>query len=392
MYSDILKKLGYSFKAITLSIDEVNINHSYYPRVSVDDETVERYANSLSLGEQFPPVVVDRDNVLIDGYHRFLAFKETDRGEIEALQILDELTDDERFSLAVELNLRHGKSFTDSDYEKIKIKGSYKVYRHISELFKKYVLIQTATELSEEIFKFSSVVEEPDEEKEISPLEKVSSILDKEESDFIDSLTSSLTPEPEEEVTEKQVSEEVHEKVKEEPVRARVNGNGEKSVISEFSFTEEVEEEEEEKEKEKAKETWVDVRSLEEDILRDANFYEESEINESYIKDVKSLKKESEDEIRKFMEQFHKVEGMLIKLGKKAVEFNVPASVFESAWTFLLGHLLSMFRDFYLHYQIDQDSTLKVMLGFYQTLKDAGFSQENLNVIQGVANSVRTAR
>lgn len=361
MYEDIIRRLGYNFEAITLQIGEININYNYYPRISADEKTVERYVNSVLCGEQFPPIVVDKDNNLIDGYHRFLAYKEAGKNEFEVLRILNDLTDEERFLVAVELNLRHGKSFTESDYEKIRNSLRGQRYNNISELFRKYVLVQTAVEeLPEEVFDFTKYMEEEPEE-EVSPLDKISAILDekREESDFVVSLTEELVPEKHEETVE-----------------IRESDDGVENILS-------------------TKE-WTEMKEIEEDILsetkEDSLYDDEDEV----LKDIQSLKKEDdEDKIRKFMEHFHKIEGMMVKLGKKAVELNISASVFESVWVYLLGHLLSMFRDMFCVYysQIDYEKTLKVILDFYRILKDdVGFSTENLTVIQGVANSVRIVK
>lgn len=91
-----------------------------YPRVTIDTETVRLYCSAMKAGEQFPPVILTNDYVLIDGFHRTEASILIGRKEIDAIVILSDLTRQEKISLAAELNLRHGKRLTDKDLERIK--------------------------------------------------------------------------------------------------------------------------------------------------------------------------------------------------------------------------------------------------------------------------------
>ena len=56
-------------------------------RLEIDDDVVAEYAAALAEGVQFPPVVVfraDGSELLVDGFHRVLAYRKAGRSEIEA--------------------------------------------------------------------------------------------------------------------------------------------------------------------------------------------------------------------------------------------------------------------------------------------------------------------
>lgn len=55
-----------------IAIDEIKIDREVYPRFRHDSELVNQYRTALEL---LPPIVISRDKVLIDGYHRLLAYQ-----------------------------------------------------------------------------------------------------------------------------------------------------------------------------------------------------------------------------------------------------------------------------------------------------------------------------
>src|SRR6476469_2500851 len=70
-----------------LSLDSINIYGGTQARVQTTDEAVESYADEMSQGAVFPPIVVYFDGAthwLADGFHRYLAAKRLARPSIVA--------------------------------------------------------------------------------------------------------------------------------------------------------------------------------------------------------------------------------------------------------------------------------------------------------------------
>ena len=67
----------------TLALTEVQFDQSIYPRAEWSQSTVNRYAESLTAGDEFPPIVLEPgSNRLWDGMHRWQAHKQALRDEI----------------------------------------------------------------------------------------------------------------------------------------------------------------------------------------------------------------------------------------------------------------------------------------------------------------------
>jgi|GEM_PF-1591779 len=91
-----------------MKISEIIIDENIYPRKNFDPETVARYREALSADATLPPLVVMPDGRLLDGRHRYEAYKQA--GVEEAEVITEEPEDPD--ARAVELNLRHGRPLT----------------------------------------------------------------------------------------------------------------------------------------------------------------------------------------------------------------------------------------------------------------------------------------
>ena len=63
-------KIGVS----SISILPGDLHHSQH---QVDKEKVIRIAREILSGKQMPPIVISRDNFIVDGHHRQLAYKIT---------------------------------------------------------------------------------------------------------------------------------------------------------------------------------------------------------------------------------------------------------------------------------------------------------------------------
>jgi hypothetical protein len=86
-----------------------------YPRLKPHDDVVERYRDAL---DNLPPIVIARDGVLVDGYHRWQAHV---REGIETIQVenLGNLTDAEIIRESIKRNATHGQQLTRSDKQRM---------------------------------------------------------------------------------------------------------------------------------------------------------------------------------------------------------------------------------------------------------------------------------
>lgn len=99
-----------------LNLAEITINQDLNVREELDNETIERYAESF---EQLPPVVVfetDSIYLLADGFHRYEAAKKLGREKINS-EIRPGGYDDAQEYAAI-ANLKHGKPLTRAERRK----------------------------------------------------------------------------------------------------------------------------------------------------------------------------------------------------------------------------------------------------------------------------------
>lgn len=94
----------------TLAIGEIRVERTVFPRRSLDWQTTYRYAQAITAGAKFPPLVVARIDgpVLVDGFHRLEAFKKVGRQKVE-VEFLACATLDEAYRESVRRNVAHGK-------------------------------------------------------------------------------------------------------------------------------------------------------------------------------------------------------------------------------------------------------------------------------------------
>jgi len=92
-------------------IDEIIIKEELYPREKISQDKVEEYKQYIGV---LPPIIINQDNILIDGYHRYYAYKNTNQQKIEV--IIDKTRDDDDLFLrAIELNAQHGLPLTHKE-------------------------------------------------------------------------------------------------------------------------------------------------------------------------------------------------------------------------------------------------------------------------------------
>jgi ParB-like chromosome segregation protein Spo0J len=79
-----------------LNLSDLIWDQAIYPRAGINQKTIEAYVEALRLGAQFPPIKIRRvlnypvngrkqeAIIIVDGLHRFFAFKECGMKEIPA--------------------------------------------------------------------------------------------------------------------------------------------------------------------------------------------------------------------------------------------------------------------------------------------------------------------
>ncbi len=125
----------------SMSIKQYNISdltwdQSIYPRSGKSQKTIEAYIEALEAGAEFPAIRVQKvinypvdgtkkeASLIIDGLHRFFAFRELGRKEIPAIEPDDAPLDYEknRISLLLEsanANITHGDRLTSNDKKRV---------------------------------------------------------------------------------------------------------------------------------------------------------------------------------------------------------------------------------------------------------------------------------
>ena len=98
-----------------VSIDEIKWVSNIYPRKKWNTDTIDRFADALAAGEQFPPLVLEEGtNILLDGKHRIEAYKKAEISEIpvEWHKIPEGMS---AKYYAATLSARHGDRLSNAD-------------------------------------------------------------------------------------------------------------------------------------------------------------------------------------------------------------------------------------------------------------------------------------
>ncbi len=119
-----------------INLSTLTWDQSIYPRAGKNQKTIESYLEALKIGAQFPPVTIQKvynypldgakreATLIIDGLHRFFAFKEDGRKQIPAVELNREPLDygKSRVTLLLEsanANIAHGDRLTSIDKKRI---------------------------------------------------------------------------------------------------------------------------------------------------------------------------------------------------------------------------------------------------------------------------------
>ena len=96
-------------KYIELPTAEVVYREDLYPRMKTDPALVQSYAGNL---EQLPPIEINQDNILIDGWHRLTAHRSKKQETIKAI-VTETGSERQVRLLAIKRNNDHGWQLTD---------------------------------------------------------------------------------------------------------------------------------------------------------------------------------------------------------------------------------------------------------------------------------------
>jgi len=121
-----------SEKLLSVKVEDIKFLKDYYPRADFNNETVNAYRLNI---DALPPITVNKDLVLIDGYHRLLAHKLEGKKEIEA-EVLD-VPEEEILWYATKLNAKHGFQLRKEDKQRLArmfYENHHKTLSEISEV------------------------------------------------------------------------------------------------------------------------------------------------------------------------------------------------------------------------------------------------------------------
>lgn len=97
-----------------IEISKIICRKDLYPRFELNQEIIERYSGSI---EYLPPIKINQDNILIDGFHRVKAHQLAEIKEIKA-EIINTESEKELIKLAYQWNSYHGLQLKKEEKQK----------------------------------------------------------------------------------------------------------------------------------------------------------------------------------------------------------------------------------------------------------------------------------
>lgn len=95
----------------SIHLDEVEYREDLYPRFEPDQSQIRSYAKAL---ENLPPIEINQDNILIDGFHRWKAYAMEGQEEIAAT-VTETESEREIKQLAYRRNSHHGMQLSNEE-------------------------------------------------------------------------------------------------------------------------------------------------------------------------------------------------------------------------------------------------------------------------------------
>ena len=102
----------------TMSVADVKFRTDLYPRIKPDPATVERYRSSLDM---LPPIEVNQHGEIIDGWHRWTAYR-SERRETVPVVVTETANESELLELAIRRNAVHGLQLSQEDKHRMAIR------------------------------------------------------------------------------------------------------------------------------------------------------------------------------------------------------------------------------------------------------------------------------
>jgi hypothetical protein len=102
----------------TRRVDELVWREDLYPRLTPDAQKIQTYAENTDV---LPPVEVNQNNILIDGYHRWRAFQTAKLAEIPVI-VTHTDSEEQLLMLAVERNAKHGLQLSNEEKSKYAVR------------------------------------------------------------------------------------------------------------------------------------------------------------------------------------------------------------------------------------------------------------------------------
>jgi len=109
----------------TRKVSEIIFRKDLYPRIETNAVTVQKYAEDL---EVLPPIEVNQNKELIDGWHRWTAHKKAKADTIK-VTVTKTASDAQLLELAIERNAKHGLQLSQEDKRDV----ARKIYHATSE-------------------------------------------------------------------------------------------------------------------------------------------------------------------------------------------------------------------------------------------------------------------
>lgn len=97
-----------------INIQDIIFREDLYPRFNPNQAMIQRYATAI---EYLPPIKINQNNILIDGFHRWKAHQLEERKEIK-VEIVETSSEKELKRLAYQLNSNHGLQLTNEEKRK----------------------------------------------------------------------------------------------------------------------------------------------------------------------------------------------------------------------------------------------------------------------------------
>jgi DNA modification methylase len=102
----------------TIKTADIVYREDLYPRFKPNAQAIQRYAENI---EMLPPIEVNQDGILIDGYHRWKAH-ETAKLEAVPCVVTKTASDMELLMLAIKRNASHGQQLTSEEKKKYAVR------------------------------------------------------------------------------------------------------------------------------------------------------------------------------------------------------------------------------------------------------------------------------